>query len=235
MLGFMVLATFTFAMLDKVFNLGLISEEAADVFTTLFILICTVVFFIPGLRKSFSKWFLLDRKKIVQSICFPILAAILMDFLENLYRLIPYWLGSDIIGVGSNQITTIKGVSDLGLELGTSILVPFNEEFIFRYLMFVGVPLLIVYTLNDFDWFNRIKRLIEKRKKMYLISWIIIVNLLFGMAHGPDLLSFPIYFSSGILFTFFFLRYGFLSAWLSHGMSNLFSGVALQIILNLFV
>ncbi|WP_419880454.1 hypothetical protein ACN6MY_12250 [Peribacillus sp. B-H-3] len=108
-----------------------------------------------------------------------------MAFLINLYQYVPYWLGFSPIGVGSNQITTIKGVSNLGLMLGTITIGPFNEEFLFRYLLFVEAALLFANIPKDL--FSEFQQHIIKHKKLYLICWIIVVNMFFGFAHGPSI------------------------------------------------
>lgn len=233
MLGFMIMTTLIFVALDLLLQLGLTSsEETLNIFIIPFITICSFIFFLPVLRKSFFAWFLLDKKEIHQAICFPILAAILSGFLVNFYRLLPYWLGFDPVGVGSQQVTVLDGVSPLGLALGTSVLGPFSEEFLFRYLMFSGIILLWA----DFPpkWVSGINEHIQKRKKTYWIGWVLLVNVIFALLHGPNLLNFPLYFLPGIVDTLFFLRYGFLAAWISHGVFNLFSGITLHIILRAF-
>ncbi|WP_338450112.1 CPBP family intramembrane glutamic endopeptidase [Niallia oryzisoli] len=235
-IGVLTLLTIIMVFLDNAFHLGLTSDAGLDIFITPLVMICSLIIVYPMLRSDFNKWFLLDKKKLHQAICFPILLSVLMTFLVNLYRFVPYWLGHEVIGVGSNQVTTVEGITDIGLEIGSVVFGPFTEEFIFRYGLFAGVALFISYSLrNNILKYERYKKLFDQNKKTIIITWLILTNILFALAHGPNVLNFPLYFITGVIDTLLFLRFGFLAAWISHGTFNLFSGISLQIIMNVLV
>jgi len=225
-LYFLVMIVYIFT--DEFFQLGLTSDDAFDIFTLPFLIIITLLIFLPRARKKFVSWFILKKEETYKSICYPILVAIIEAFLVYIYLYTPYWLGSEAIGIGSNQVTTVEGVTEIGLTIGTSIIGPFNEEFIFRFILIAG----FIETLNFL--ISKYKRLI-KIKPIAIIFWIIVTNSYFSLIHGPDLLSFPTYFVGGVIPSLFFLRYGFLAAWISHGMYNFLSPIALSIIYNLFM
>lgn len=213
---------------DKFFQLGLTSDAAIDIFTLPFMYIITLLIFLPQARKKFVSWFILKREETYKSVCFPILVAIIQSFLVYIYLYTPYWLGSEAISIGSKQVTTVEGVTEIGLTIGASIIGPFTEEFIFRFILiagFIGILNLLIRKFNRFI----------KMKPIAIFFWIIVTNSLFSIAHGPDLLSFPTYFVGGVIPSLFFIRYGFLAAWISHGMFNFLSPIAFSIIHNLFM
>lgn len=225
----------SFAMIDVVFHLGLTAESSMEIFVAPFIMIVSVILIYPKLRNDFFQRFILNKENFHQAVCYPILAAIGLTFLINLLRFIPYWMGKgELIGIGSNQVTAIPELTQSGYMVGAVIMGPFTEEFIFRYLLYGGVLLLlqssIVHSkiLQNFEY-----HLYINRTGKYVWSWILISNVIFAAFHGPNLLNFWIYLIPGMVAAWFFIKYGFLSSWISHSMFNLFSGMALQILLVL--
>ncbi|HDR8221064.1 TPA: CPBP family intramembrane metalloprotease, partial [Bacillus cereus] len=69
----------------------------------------------------------------------------------------------------------------------------------------------------------------------YIWSWVILTNIGFALLHGPDISTFYLYFIPGVVDALLFLRLGFLSAWLAHGVFNLCSLTVLSIISSIFV
>jgi membrane protease YdiL (CAAX protease family) len=121
----------------------------------------------------------------------------------------------------------------MGLIFSVSVISPFSEEFFFRYLLYGGLSLAIVEMAKENKVIKKIYiELFINKNQIYIWSWIILTNIGFAMAHGPNIISFPLYFISGIVFSIFFLRLGFLAAWISHGSANLFSWIAHEIIVN---
>ncbi|MED2737121.1 CPBP family intramembrane glutamic endopeptidase [Bacillus toyonensis] len=233
MLGFMV----CFGLIDRMFHLGLTSDSGIEVFLMPFIFILALIIVNPSLRKDFIDRFLIDKENIHQAICFPILAGIGMVFIANAIRFIPYWLwGDQLIGVGSKQVTTLEELTDTGLLISVSIIGPFTEEFLFRYLLYGGIFLLFFKGVSDSQLSRKIvDHLYVNKTAKYIWSWIIVTNIVFALMHGPNLLNFWMYLIPGMVDAWFFITYGFLASWLSHSMFNLFSGITLQILLSLFL
>ncbi len=225
-LYFLVMIVYIFA--DKFFELGLFSDDAFRIVTLPLMCFITLLSIIPPLRKKFVTCFILKMEETYKSICYPILVAIILAFLVCIYQYTPYWLGSEAIGIGSKQVTTLKGVTEIGLTISSSIIIPFNEEFVFRFILIAGFIEILNFLISKY------KRLI-KIKPFAIIFCIIVTNSFFSLNHGPGLLSFPIYFVGGLIPSLFFIRYGFLAAWISHGMFNFLSPIANSIIHNLFM
>jgi hypothetical protein len=74
-----------------------------------------------------------------------------------------------------------------------------------------------------------------QKNKYYLTVWLLVITTWFAVGHGSDITNFHSYFIPGLFFGIFFLKYGFLSAWLSHATFNAFSGIAWSIIINIGV
>ncbi|MGN5650928.1 CPBP family glutamic-type intramembrane protease [Bacillus sp. Brlt_9] len=233
MVGFM----FCFGLIDRIFHLGLTSERSIEVFLTPFIFISALIIVIPSLRKDFVDRFLIDKENIHKAICFPILAGIGLVFIANVVRFIPYWLGGDqIIEVGTKQVTTIEEMTDAGLLIGVSILGPFTEEFLFRYLLYGGIFVLFFKGVSESQVSQKIvDHLYINKTAKYIWSWILITNIVFALMHGPNLMNFWMYLIPGMVDAWFFITYGFLASWLSHSMFNLFSGITMQILIGLTI
>ncbi|WML52104.1 CPBP family intramembrane glutamic endopeptidase [Neobacillus sp. PS3-12] len=230
---FFLFISISLMVIDNILKLGLSSEEGINIFIVPFSLCWSWVIVHTALRKDFLKRFLLSKKNIHLAICIPILVAIVMEFVLNLVQFIPFLLGYDVIKPGINQVTTIKDFTEIGLIFSVSVISPFSEEFVFRYLLYGGLSLAIVKLAKENKLIKKIyNELFINKNQIYIWSWIILTNIGFAMAHGPNLLSFPLYFVPGIVFSIMFLRLGFLAAWISHGSSNLFSWVAHEIIVN---
>lgn len=220
-------------IVDNLLKFGISSEEGLNNFIIPFSLCWSLVIVHTTLRKDFFKQFVLNKKNIHLAICIPILVAILMEFVLNILQYIPFWLGHDVIKPGTNQVTALKDFTEIGLLFSVTVISPFSEEFFFRYLLYGGLSLVIVKMAKENKLIEKIYReLFINKNQIWIWSWIILTNIGFAMAHGPSLLSFPLYFISGIVFSIMFLRLGFLAAWISHGSANLFSWVAHEIIVN---
>jgi len=226
--GLKFLVMIVYIIADNFFHLGLTNNNAFHIFIFPFLLIIFLLIFYPRVRKKFVSWFILKKEETYKSICYPILVAIIQAFLLYIYVYTPYLLGSEAIGIGSNQVNTVEGVTEIGITIGRSIIGSFNEEFLYRFILIAGFIEILNFLISKF------KRLI-KIKPIAIIFWIIVTNSYFSLNHGPDLLSFTPYFLGGIIPSLFFLRYGFLAAWISHGMYNFLSPIANSIINNLFM
>lgn len=218
---------------DKILKFGLSSDDGIAIFIVPFSLCWSWIVVHTSLRKDFFKRFVFNKKNIHLAICIPILVAILMEFVLNIVQFIPSWFGYDVIKPGTNQVTTLKDFSELGLIFSVSVISPFSEEFICRYLLYGGLSLAIVGLAKENMWIKKLyHELFIIKNPRYIWSWVILTNIGFAMAHGPDILNFPLYFLPGVVFSIIFLRLGFLAAWISHGSSNFFSWIAHEIIVN---
>src|SRR5690606_24609991 len=113
------------------------------------------------------------------------------------YIYIPVFFSKNPISIGSNQYVTSENLSTLGDFLFTSIIGPFNEELVFRFLLLYYVPFLILSLLYKV---RKLKNYIDffiKKKKALISFWVILISSLFSLMHGPDLWSFMIYFPGG--------------------------------------
>ncbi|MDA1909461.1 CPBP family glutamic-type intramembrane protease [Bacillus cereus] len=78
-------------------------------------------------------------------------------------------------------------------------------------------------------------QLFTHKNPLYIWSWILITNLGLALLHGPDISNFYAYFIPGLINALLFLRLGFLSAWLAHGIFNLSSMIILSILSFIFL
>lgn len=218
-------------------------ERHIEAFVLPFVTIVFFLFVFPKLRKELLTNFI-DKKNLTFAICVPILTSIVLVYIINGLRLVPVFLGEDVVGVGSAQYIEEAKLNTIGSLLFHAILPTFSEEFIFRFMAFSGVFLLIQPFICEEDTTSNIQNsfqrkikvfsdnLFVKKKNQYIFIWLFIVSVIFAQIHGPDITNFYIYFIPGAFFGYFFIRYGFLSAWIAHGTFNALSGIAWSTILN---
>jgi uncharacterized protein len=239
----MFLFMFLLLYINGKFELGMTDTHIELIVTPFFILIY-LLFMFPSLRKDFFTRFLY-KENLTHSICLPILVSIILVFLINASRLLPLLFGGDVVGVGKGQFIEKADLSLMGELLFHALFPTFSEEFLFRYLAYGGLFVFLTYgflsnpgeksVLNTtkfekyINWF-RTKLFIE-RNKYFVMTWLLIVTVWFTMVHKPDLTNFHGYFIPGLFFGIFYLKYGFLSAWLAHASFNALSGIAWSIIL----
>lgn len=222
--------------LDIKLHLGF-SETDMEVF--IFPLLTLLNFFImfPNLRKNFYKQFL-KTKELHLLIALPILLSLIQLLLIYIYMYIPVFYNNDPVSIGSNQYVTSENLTILGDFLLTSIVGPFNEEVIFRFLLLYYVPLIILrslfierqilnVTIQKFFY------LLNKKNKVIISVWVILISSIFSLMHGPDLWSFIIYFPGGVICSYLFLRYGFISAWIAHASFNAISPFMHNVVIKL--
>ncbi|XKK20005.1 CPBP family glutamic-type intramembrane protease [Bacillus sp. A17A.1] len=73
------------------------------------------------------------------------------------------------------------------------------------------------------------------KNPLYIWGWILVTNLGFALYHGPDMTNFYAYFIPGIINALLFIRLGFLSTWLAHGVFNLCSLTIFRIVSIIFL
>ncbi|MFK4308394.1 membrane protease YdiL (CAAX protease family) [Bacillus sp. RC242] len=215
---------------DKFLGLGLsklsVGVESLLLLTLLFALLITI----PKLRSDFAGYFFLSNKKRL-TIGLPILLALGMQVAFNFARFIPTWMGGEMIGGGSAQFNTSEVLSEMGERILVSIIVPFNEEFVYRYVPYAA----LLWLANDAKEYSNVSNklyfnlFVEKNTK-YVWVWILSTSFVFAIIHEPGVLNFSFYFIPGIVYALLFLRYGLFSAILAHSSYNLFSGIIFEMV-----
>lgn len=240
--------------INKWFHLG-ISEADWEIFIipSLTLLYFFIIF--PQLRKVFSEQFIKVRS-LDKLIAIPIVFAIIKLTVVYLYLYFPVLLHGDIISIGKDQYVGHEDLSTLGEILLVGIVGPFNEEVLFRFLFlfflpyfllfhtFVKKPLILkedkhrtlalpILFLEKIAKWLYYRAFYFKDKKIVII-WTFLGSVLFSLAHGPDIYSFPIYFLPGIIYCYLFLKYGLLASWIAHGFGNMLSPVINSIYYAIF-
>ncbi|GAE35612.1 CPBP family intramembrane glutamic endopeptidase [Halalkalibacter akibai] len=233
--------------MNAVLKLG-ITETDFQEFITFSLVIGFLIYLYPGLSTPFKNSFL-KTKELHIIVCIPILTSLIKLIIVYLYLYIPVFFGEERMSVGKGQyIREDQELSTLGEILLLSISGPFNEEFLFRFLLLFLIPYSI---LNSFSYmsidkenglFNRIKLMGERLNKKIFVErnntivaiWLFITSSIFSLMHLPDIYSFFIYFIGGMLYGFLFIKYGFLLAWIAHGISNGFSPIVNSIYTSIF-
>lgn len=223
------------------------SKTDMILFITPFLTLFNIFIMYPSLRNSFFKQFI-KTKEMHLLIALPILLSIIELFLVYIYMHIPIFFNKNPVSIGSNQYVTSESLTVLGDFIMTSVFVPFNEEVIFRFLLLYYFPLFIFQSLLKIrKILNRIlpslilvfgKKIYEeifiKKNRVIIFAWVTLTSSLFSIVHGPDLWSFLIYFPGGVICSYLFLRYGFLSAWIAHASFNTLSPF-LQYVVMIFL
>jgi membrane protease YdiL (CAAX protease family) len=234
---------YAFLFINARLNLG-ISEADIEIFLLPFLMLFYFWMVFPQLRKDFRNHFI-KVKSLDKIIALPILVAILELVLVYLYFYFPVFFGGDTVPLGKSQYTGHQELSTAGDVILTGILGPFSEEFVFRFLLIVYAPYLLLYHIFvkeplvlETDKQKKLAApflLLEKhankiyyqafqaKNKKLIGAWVIVCSFLFAIAHGPDIYSFALYFIPGLLFSYLFLRYGLLASWIGHGVSNIVS------------
>ncbi|MDH4620192.1 CPBP family glutamic-type intramembrane protease [Brevibacillus sp. AY1] len=232
-------------LLDVYFGLGIWEGDNYNIFLAPFLMMTYLLFIFPDMRKDFFSRFVLTNEwhKVI---CYPILVATFCAFFINGIRFLPLLWGGEIVGVGSGQYVNDGTLSRLGELLMISILPTFSEELLVHYMPYGGLFLFLNMLLDDtvvgnrrkYRMHQRIEKFMDalfvRRDKRYLLTWLILISTGFSLMHEPTAESFPLYFIVGFIDGVFFLRYGFLAAWISHGVFNAFSGIAWEMIRVLF-
>jgi uncharacterized protein len=198
----------------------------------------------PHLRQGFRAQFV-KAKSLDRIIAIPILLAILELVISYFYFYFPVFFGGETIPLGKDQYTGHEELTTAGEIILLGVLGPFTEEFIFRFFLIVYGPFVILYypfvkksivpkavkhkkMAAPFLFLERqvnkiFYQAFRAKNKKLIVPWVIVCSFLFATSHGPNISSFPLYFFPGLLFSFVFLRYGFLASWIGHGASNILS------------
>ncbi|WP_409346939.1 CPBP family intramembrane glutamic endopeptidase [Paenibacillus sp. MBLB4367] len=235
---------FVLLSVNVAFNLKLDVDNIFSLDIQPFLLTIYFLLLFPDIRKHFFDQFLKNSHKY-KVIIFSIIIGVTENLLIDLSRFIPLMFGNEMIGVGKHQYTSDLNYFPESLDFLFLGLFPgFTEEFIFRFLPYT---LLFIFLSNlrlnkkiDVQEFKtnkdskiqiQLRRIIDniymgfyiEKKFSYLLVWIILVSIMFSLAHGPDYKTFYLYFVGGVINSVLFLRWGFLAAMLSHAAFNTFS------------
>ena len=237
---------------DKL-SLGLSDNEINNFFMPLFVLLYFFLFF-PDMRKSFLKHFI-KTKSLDKLIALPILLAIVDLVLSYTYMFLPVFFDKNPIMVGTNQYIAPEQLSYLGKIMLKAFIGPFNEEVIFRFLFIFFIPYKflynsfikeVAYNIRPYNQFtNKQSSFIDRigesiyykafyfKDNKIIILWVIFISTLFSLGHGLVVYSLPLYFFSGLIYSYLFLKYGLLSSWIAHGFGNALSPIILQIFISI--
>lgn len=187
-----VLLFILLVLADKLSGLGISNNINAIESLYLFSLVLTGIFIFPTIRKDFQNRFILNKNKLYVTIGLPILIGILMQVILTLIRFIPIFLGHDMIGIESGQITYTSDVTKTGFLFLVSVIGPFNEEIVFRYSLYAGIFVVLADFKTKFSWIEKVyDELFTHKNPIYMelgssnqhriciITWTRHINLLF--------------------------------------------------------
>ncbi|UCZ54957.1 CPBP family intramembrane metalloprotease [Bacillus shivajii] len=236
----------TMYLLNGHLKLGMTASDI-DMFTLPFI---TIIFFLivfPTLRKHFFEVFV-KTKELHLIIGLPILFVLTKLFVTYAYMFLPLFFQGEKVGIGSNQYVAGDELSIIGMLTLSSVLAPFNEEFLFRFFLLFFIPYVFLHAMTNEDGSqlsgvaltihsnasHLYNKIFLEENRLIIMTWVIAVSCFFSYLHGPDMVAFPIYFVGGLLYSYLFLKYGFLAAWFAHGFSNAMSPIIYMIFLAFF-
>lgn len=218
--------------LNKKWKLGLTDSDiqrtlGTFIFLSLFIVI-TLPIFIPMIKREFV------RSHSAKVILVPIFLTIIVDYLIELSRYIPIFWGRDFVRVAEGQVINELPQFSITSFIFMAFFPAVLEEFVYRFLPFGGMKAILeVVIAKDYKQSNlentsylyRISSFIYdvifiRKNKLILGILIILTSTLFSLLHIPDITNFYAYFISGVLFCFYYLKYGYLGAIVGHAMSN---------------
>lgn len=153
-------------------------------------------------------------------IIIPILIAAITRGFTNILQVIPVLFGRDFIGIAKGQMDMSKFSPIESIFVGT-IVGPFFEEFLFRVVFFTTIAYIAGFIDNKFGY-KLSKKIFNLRS---MLCWILIIvgNILFSLAHVPDISNFHLYFIGGLIDTIIYIKYGVYASWISHGFYNYFN------------
>ena len=216
-----------FIFMDKIVITNDKFEIMFDLLWSVFVTLVALKFMSPKLAQCIVNEFSI-RQKTIGAIIVPIIIGLLHRISNNILQVLPYLYGGEIIEVAKGQLN-MDSFNFIERLLVGSILGPFSEEFICRIVFFTSILYIARYIDVKFN-----KRFSDKVFKLKsILCWILIIinGILFSLFHEPNISNFHLYFIGGVAYAVIYIKYGFFSAWLSHGTYNL---VHLRFIFSLF-
>lgn len=206
-----------FIYMDKIGILNNQSQTMFDLLWSSVTLLVVLKCISPKLAQCILNEFSI-REKTIGAIIVPIIVGLSDRVLTNVLQVLPYLFGGEIIGIAKGQLS-MESFNLVEKVLIGSVLGPFTEEVIFRIVFFTTVLYIAGYIDNKFN-----KRFSDKVYNLKsILCWVLIIinGVLFSLFHEPDISNFHLYFTGGIAYAIVYIKYGFFSAWLSHGIYNL--------------
>lgn len=240
---FACLFIIAFALLEVKLNFGFSKMDFENATIPLLFFLYFILL-VPIIRKKFIKN-LIRTRELHLLIAIPILLVLAKLFIVYGYMYLSFLINPGVVSIGSNQYIPSEELTKLGNIVLTGIIGPFNEEVLFRFFLLYLFPYSIYFFMRNLidkeTKKSKIRLIINglyqyifiKNNKQILFMWIIIVASIFSIVHGPNLWSFPLYFLGGLLYNYLFLKYGFLTAWFAHGLSNIMSEYIYVIVFHL--
>lgn len=201
-------------------KIGIINNEAQRMFDLLwssFGILVVLKSISPKLAQCIVNEFSI-RQKSINAIIVPIIVGLSHRVLNNVLQVLPYLFGGEIIGIAKGQLR-MESFNLVEKILVGSVLGPFTEEILFRIVFFTSILYIAGYIDNKFN-----KRFSDKVSNLKsILCWVLIIinGVLFSLFHEPDISNFHLYFIGGIAYSVLYIKYGFFSAWISHGIYNL--------------
>ena len=201
-------------------ELGIIKESynyLCDSAKSLIILMLSIYLFNYNMYKD-----IIDKIKIrkmkLHTIIIPIFVALIQRFIVDTLQIAPKLFGKEELKPGKGQLV-FDSPTIFEDILSGSIVAPFVEELLFRVVFFVMITYILKYTIKN----KSISEKVLNLNNIYCWILIVINNILFSLTHIPDISNFYIYFIGGVVDTIIYIKYGFFSSFLCHGLFNLVS------------
>lgn len=192
-----------------------------DDYGILVVFFAVILFFLatfPSLSKEFKNN-LIRTKNLKYIIFYPILIGFFLNFLLTLSMYIPLLFDKNPIKPGTTQFSYNLGLLSISSFILRSFLPAFNEEIIFHH-----------GSYHLLKWFTSYNEKIYKKKSVLFI-WAILTSYFFARKHGVDLSNFYMYFLSGLISAFLYIKYGFVACMTKHISFNYFSPLAYKLAL----
>ncbi|EJQ32407.1 hypothetical protein IEC_05419 [Bacillus toyonensis] len=184
-------------------------------------------------RRCFARHFIKQRK-VYLIIGWAIALGLTLQTLLSLCRGFVYWLTGSLIAVGSNQYVSVEHFSFIGERVVVFLLSPFAEELFFRYVTYTAFFWILNMIKEEFVAFRRVYDGSEEKKKKFIIVWGLVSSFLFALFHGVNVINVWFYLIPGIVYSFLFVKYGFLASWISHSVFNATSSSVRKAVVYLF-
>lgn len=164
----------------------------------------------------------------LHTIAIPILLALIQRFIVDTLQIAPEFFGKERLTPGKGQLVFDSPTLFEDILSGL-IVAPFIEELLFRVIFFM----IITYVLKSIVKNKDVSENILNLNNIYCWILIFINNILFSFTHIPDRNTFYIYFIGGVVDTVIYIKYGFFSSFLCHGVFNLTSSTSILKFLGL--
>jgi len=148
-----------------------------------------------------------DFKKVSKTVPVFIFAGLVLSLAIQWYREIARQYGITIApGAGQVNVPELGVITVDTIIITASILIlgPLMEELLFR---FIGLGLM-----------RQVAGL--RQVTLFFGAWIVTTCAIFALLHGPEPAAFAIYFTSGIIYSITYLRYGIFASILVHAAGN---------------